>query len=236
MDVQALIAHNTPRRIEREVADFAFRHPRFFSHPPVSMEDLIQEALTDVKLDTRENLVCGARTQALVCRVLNSSQFEILIDAEIFDNDFEGANRCLAEEVGHILFHKPLLYTVKDENDFLALQRSASWPLFEAQAKQAANSLRMPADLVVACLPTIYQEVIHTVGFGDVSAYGREILREGARMFYVSPLEFAQRLSQLPANVPNQMSSQYLTQEESLIIRGHRAHGYQQQYLFELYD
>ena len=112
--------------------------------------DYLLETQPGVTLDTCE----GLRERGLAGMILHhprERRFTVYLDAGAADALPAFSRFTAAEELAHLLLHRPILERVRTDEDFWQLHQSEHYHILDRNAKRLAASLLMPEENLRAC-------------------------------------------------------------------------------------
>ncbi len=174
----------------------------FGGDPPIPVDiDLLAERLDGVLLDYARALREDHGLDGMVLRDVDTGELLILIDEWLADHNPNRYRMTVAEEVAHIVLHRPLVDAIDSIETFRCLQRHAKAPEIERNAKRFAAALLMPGDAVTGAAREVYPKLVKTAGFGDVQAVLKFMATLLAKQFEVSTETMSYRLREWPMRI-----------------------------------
>jgi Zn-dependent peptidase ImmA (M78 family) len=169
--------------------------------------DLLLENTKDVDLDIWPGLAANHNLLGMAGINPDTNIIYIYIDDKLADTSalMRRYRMTVAEELAHILLHKPAIEVVKTAEDFKLIQNHPKWYLYERNAKRLAAALLMPAPYLLKDAPELYGEIIARLPepykFSNPDAIKNKITSLLADKYLVSVESMRYRLKEWPMNV-----------------------------------
>jgi hypothetical protein len=170
--------------------------------------DLLVEKREDVDLDIWPGMQANHKLLGMVgINPQEEKKIRIYIDADLADRA-EMRNRyrmTIAEELAHVLLHRPAIESVAHPDDFKFIQTHPQWYEYERNAKRLAAALLMPAQYLIEDARKLYTEIIHKLPvqykYTNASAVQKTIVAALAKRYEVSFQSMEYRLNEWPIQV-----------------------------------
>jgi uncharacterized protein DUF955 len=205
--------------LERLVDEFVRRRPFINDLPPVEI-DLIVKRMKDVRqIKPAELLLDKHKTAAMVLapRFMHRD-LTVLVDQGIMDRrDPAEYNMALAEEIGHIELHRAVMLEIKDENDFVDLQRHARWNTAEHDAKYFGRALLMPRSMLEPLAAQVYRRLTSEYGFGDAFQFNRFFVVHLASIFEIPYADAQKRIDSYVGGLRSRIDLSFAARSTRLV-------------------
>ncbi|MBW8016437.1 MAG: ImmA/IrrE family metallo-endopeptidase [Planctomycetes bacterium] len=169
--------------------------------------DLLLEDIDGVDLDIWPGLQANYRMLGMTGFNRHTGILSIYIDDQLADSS-AGIRRyrmTVAEELAHIIIHRPAIEAVEKPEDFRHIQNHDRWYLYERNAKWLAAAILMPASHVLRDAGKMYTEMISALPadmkYTNPEAIKKMITSKLAAMYDVSVVSMHYRLEKWPINV-----------------------------------
>ena len=169
--------------------------------------DLLLENTEGVDLDIWPGLAANHELLGMAGINPDTAILYVYIDDELADKSasIRRYRMTVAEELAHILIHRPAIEAVKTVIDFKLIQNHQKWHLYERNAKRLAAALLMPAPYLLKDAPELYSEIIACLPepyrFSNPDAIKNKITGLLAERYLVSVESMRYRLKEWPINV-----------------------------------
>lgn len=163
--------------------------------------DYLTEQEPGVVLDTERGLRDQFGVPGATVYHPKEDRFTVLIDDAVADGNAGFYRFTVAEELGHVRLHRPILRSVRTMEDSVALQASDDYQFMDRNAKWFASALLMPREPLLRNAKKVYTDLVKQHGFGRPELIRRAlVIRLGQRyVVNVSPMEY--RLRNWPLDV-----------------------------------
>jgi hypothetical protein len=157
--------------------------------------DYLTEREPDVVLDTERGLPDRFGVPGATVDHPKEDRFTVLIDGAVADGNPGFYRFTVAEELGHVRLHRPILRTVRTMEDAVALQTSDQYQFMDRNAKWFASALLMPREPLLRDAKKVYADLVNQHGFGRPELIRRAlVIRLGQRyVVNVAPMEYRLR-------------------------------------------
>lgn len=169
--------------------------------------DLLLEGIDGVDLDIWPGLQANYKMLGMTGFNSDTGILSIYIDDQLADSS-SGIRRyrmTVAEELAHIIIHRPAIEAVEKPEDFKHIQSHDRWYLYERNAKWLAAAILMPASHVLRDAEKMYIEMISVLPgnmkFTNPEAIKKMITSKLADIYDVSFMSMHYRLDKWPINV-----------------------------------
>jgi hypothetical protein len=169
--------------------------------------DLLLEDIKGVDLDIWPGLQANYGMLGMTGFNPNTGILSIYIDGQLADSS-AGIRRyrmTVAEELAHIIIHRPAIEAVETPEDFKHIQTHDRWYLYERNAKWLAAAILMPASHVLRDAEKMYSEMItalpENMKYTNPEAIKKMIKSKLADKYDVSLMSMHYRLDKWPINV-----------------------------------
>lgn len=164
---------------------------------PVDIDFLLEQE-PDVVLDYKTNLkdrgVFGVIYK-------EKGSFKIIIDEWIADKRPNLYRFTVAEELGHLRLHRPLLGQINSIEEAIKLQDWKGYGRIDRNAKRFAAAILMPSPYIEKDSEYIYKELVGRAGFGDPNAIMEYLVDRLRRKYEVSFEAMQHRLGEWPMRI-----------------------------------
>ena len=169
--------------------------------------DFLLENTNGVELDIWPGLAANHNLMGMAGFNPAENIIYIYIDDKLADTS---ANKrryrmTVAEELAHILIHRPAIEAVKTTEDFKLIQSHPKWYIYERNAKRLAAALLMPAVYILKDANELYSKMIdglpESLKFSNPDAIKKMMINLLADRFEVSVETMRYRLKEWPINI-----------------------------------
>jgi len=167
---------------------------------PVDVE-LLLEKIEGVDLDFGPALRQNHGLDGMVLRDPQTAELFVIIDEWLAEHRLNRYRMTVAEELAHILLHRPIIEQITEPRHFRELQQHYRWHEMERNAKRFAAAILMPGNLVARKARSTYQQLVHKAGFDNVNAVKKYLVSLLAKDFVVSVQSMDFRLREWPMQV-----------------------------------
>lgn len=192
--------------IERRAAELLRRHCGTPVPIPVDV-DLLLEREPGVTLDYRPGLRQVHGVVGAVARERGTGRLIVLIDAQVADHNPNLYRFTVAEELGHVILHRPLIEKVRTLREAKALHASEEYRRMDRNAKRFAAAVLMPPAEVLRDAAEVYPQLVAAAGFGNVEAVQGYLVDRLARRYRVSTQAMRIRLGEWPIRVLDRVAA-----------------------------
>jgi Zn-dependent peptidase ImmA (M78 family) len=169
--------------------------------------DLLLENTEGVDLDIWPGLAANHELLGMAGINPDTDILYVYIDDELADRSasIRRYRMTVAEELAHILIHRPAIEAVKTVIDFKLIQNHQKWHLYERNAKRLAAALLMPASFILGDARELYSKMIKSLPnlhkYSNPDAIKKIIASLLAERYLVSVESMRYRLKEWPINV-----------------------------------
>lgn len=141
----------------------------------------------------------------------STEKIMIYIDADLADRAESGCRyrMTVAEELAHVLIHRPAIEAIKCPNDFSMLHKHSNWYTYERNAKRLAAALLMPARHLGKDARDLYAEIIEKLPeqykYTQCDAIKSKLTALLAKRYEVSVQSMGIRLKEWPIQILNKI-------------------------------
>lgn len=192
--------------VERRGADLLRRHCSVPVPIPVDV-DLLLEREPGITLDYRPGLRQVHGVVGVVVRYRGTDRLDVLIDAGVADHNPNFYRFTVAEELGHVILHRPVIEQVRTLRAAKALQASEGYWRMDRNAKRFAAAVLMPPAEVLRDAAELYPQLVTAAGFGNVEAVEAYLVDRLARRYRVSTQAMRIRLGEWPIRVLDRVAA-----------------------------
>lgn len=192
--------------IERRAADLLRRHYGTRVQIPVDV-DLLLEREPGVTLDYHLRLREVHGVVGVVLHERRTGRLIVLIDAQVADHNPNFYRFTVAEELGHVILHRPLIEKIRTLREAEALHASEEYRGMDRNAKRFAAAVLMPPKEVLRDAEEIYPQLVAVAGFGDVEAVQGHLVNQLIRRYRVSTQAMRIRLGEWPIRVLDRVAA-----------------------------
>lgn len=169
--------------------------------------DLLLENTDGVDLDIWPGLAANHKLLGMAGINPATNVIYIYIDDKLADTS---ANKrryrmTVAEELAHILIHRPAIEAVKTIQDFKLIQSHDKWHRYERNAKRLAAALLMPASYILNDVRELYSKMIESLPdshkYSNLNAIKKTLVNLLADRYEVSVETMNIRLDEWPVGV-----------------------------------
>lgn len=183
---------------------------------PVDIDYLI-ETEPGVSLDTMRGLPQSFGVAGCVLHHADEGRFTVLIDEHVADTDETFARFTAAEELGHLVLHRPIMQAVRCLDDAVELHKSpAYYNTLDRNAKRFAASVLMPADRLRAHAAVEYAELV--VAKAETALILAKLVFRLSQRYRVSAHAMRYRLTEYPVHVVQAVVRSLEAQSDELLL------------------
>ena len=136
-------------------------------------------------------------------------KFIVFVDGGIADSAEDSYRMVLAEELGHLIVHQPIVAAVKTISDFFDVHRRSDWLQLEDDARAVGRAILMPSALVEQLSSVCYRGVVRDSGFGDYQAFWGRLRFLLSRALVVPEDDVEQRIRTYPGGVQDRIVASF---------------------------
>jgi len=169
--------------------------------------DLLLEDIDGVDLDIWPGLQANHKMLGMTGYNPDTKILSIYIDDCLADSS-AGIRRyrmTVAEELAHIIIHRPAIEAVRTPEDFKLIQSHSKWYKYERNAKRLAAAILMPPSNILRDAQELYSEMISALPsefkFSNPEAIKKMITSKLADIYEVSIMSMNIRLGEWPIKV-----------------------------------
>ncbi|MDI6760199.1 MAG: ImmA/IrrE family metallo-endopeptidase [Candidatus Brocadiaceae bacterium] len=164
---------------------------------PVDIDFLIEQE-SNVALDYKANL----KDRGVFGVIYKEGRhFKIIIDEWVADKRPNLYRFTVAEELGHLRLHRPLLEQINSVEEAVSLQSWRGYSRIDRNAKRFAAAILMPSPYIEKDSGCIYKELVGRVGFRDPDAIIKYLVDRLRRKYEVSSEAMQHRLGEWPMRI-----------------------------------
>lgn len=163
--------------------------------------DFLAEREPGVVLETEQGLRDRFGVPGATVYHPAEDRFTVLIDEVVADGNAGFYRFTVAEELGHIRLHQPVLRRIRTVSDAVALQLSSDYEYMDRNAKWFASALLMPQTPLLRDAQATYAGLVKQLGFDRPELARRSLVIRLSQRYVVnvSPMEY--RLRNWPLEV-----------------------------------
>lgn len=162
--------------------------------------DLVLERYPGVGLDLSPGILARFGIPGVVFRS-GPGTYTVVIDMEVADWRPNFYRFTLAEELGHIVLHRPIIDQVTSTGEAAQLQLDPRLKILDRNARWFASAVLMPPAQLARDARDIYSELARGLGFADPDRLKRDLVKLLTRRYRVSPDAMRYRLKNYPLKI-----------------------------------
>jgi len=214
-----MIRPYTKPELERSVDKLLAGMPGVADSAPVPVE-IILDKTPDIKRQEVLDLLAhefGVEAMGLAPTFMRKDLI-VVVDSEVMSHRNPAPyHMALAEELGHIHLHRPVMLEVHDYRDFIALQNNPDWAIAERDAKYWGRALLMPRTLLEPAAEMVYRRVANEIGFSDLYQFSALFTAHISAIFEIPPDDAQRRLDGYIGDLRGRLDRSVAARNESLL-------------------